>query len=299
MPCAASPPSAFCQEKVTTSVLAKSIGCAKIAEVASANVSPVRSLAIQSPLGTRTPEVVPFQVNSTSRLKSTWPRLGRRPYSALRTGTAVSFSCLLTSLTQPSPKLSQVKASMPRAPSMPHMAISKAPVSEAGTMAHTYSGGSANSALVLSMASFRRALPSLARCERPRKAFSRLFRDQPGRLAQGPDEKWVLTVRVAGLRGVVISLPFQIDAPRWGGVARGVSERKPAKSQGNWQRMTATMQIKAGNRRRLSPPLAQFVLGVLDGIGAGTPQGAQTTVSARRTCTDCWRRARFTSCRRS
>jgi len=63
--------------------------------------------------------------------------------------------------------------------------------------------------------------------------------------------------------------------------------------------MTATMQNKAGNRRRLSPPLAQFVLGVLDGIGAGTPQGAQTTVSARRTCTDCWRRARFTSCRRS
>ena len=41
------------------------------------------------------------------------------------------------------------------------------------------------------MASLRRALPSLARCERPRNAFSRFWRDQPGRLAQGPEEKCV------------------------------------------------------------------------------------------------------------
>ena len=77
MPCAASPPSTFCQEKVSTSTLAKSIGWAKTAEVASTKVSPARSRAIQSPLGTRTPEVVPFQVNSTSRLKSTLTEIGQ------------------------------------------------------------------------------------------------------------------------------------------------------------------------------------------------------------------------------
>src|SRR5581483_10232872 len=70
------------------------------------------------------------------------------------------------------------------------------------------------------MASLRRALPSLARCERPRNAWPRLSRDQPGRLAQGPEEKWILPGRVAGLVAVVMSLPFQIAAPRWGGVSR-------------------------------------------------------------------------------
>ena len=82
MPCAASPPSTFCQEKVVTSTLVQSIAWAKMAEVASAKVSPPRLAGIQSPLGTRTPEVVPFQVNSTSRSKSTLPRSGSLPYSA-------------------------------------------------------------------------------------------------------------------------------------------------------------------------------------------------------------------------
>ena len=82
MPCAASPPSTFCQEKVATSTFGQSIGCAKMAEVASAKVSPPRLAGIQSPLGTRTPDVVPFQVKSTSRSKSTLPRSGSRPYSA-------------------------------------------------------------------------------------------------------------------------------------------------------------------------------------------------------------------------
>jgi hypothetical protein len=49
----------------------------------------------------------------------------------------LSFSCLETSVTQFSPKLSHASASTPRWPSMLHMAISKAPVSEAGTTAHT------------------------------------------------------------------------------------------------------------------------------------------------------------------
>ena len=137
MPCAASPPSTFCQEKVATSTFGQSIGCARMAEVASAKVRPPRLPAIQSLLGTRTPEVVPFQVKSTSRSKSTLPRSGSRPYSASITRRSSISSCLAISVTQPLPKLSHASASTPRAPSMVHIAISKAPVSEAGTMPHT------------------------------------------------------------------------------------------------------------------------------------------------------------------
>src|SRR5688572_28316463 len=71
------------------------------------------------------------------------------------------------------------------------------------------------------MARFSRTLPSLARCERPRNALSRSSRDQPGRLAQGPEEKLRLTGRWAGLADVgIMKLSFQIVAPRWGGVSR-------------------------------------------------------------------------------
>ena len=44
----ASPPSTFCQEKVVTSTFAQSIGWAKMAEVASVNVSPPRLAGIRS-----------------------------------------------------------------------------------------------------------------------------------------------------------------------------------------------------------------------------------------------------------
>src|SRR4029079_5090370 len=79
MPWPPSPPSTFCQEKVTTSSLAKSSGCAKQAEVASQIASPCRSAGIQSAFGTRTPDVVPFQVNTTSVAQSTFDRSGSSP----------------------------------------------------------------------------------------------------------------------------------------------------------------------------------------------------------------------------
>ncbi len=80
MPWAASPPSTFCQEKVTTSSLSQSRRWAKAAEVASQMVRPSRSAAIQSAFGTRTPDVVPFQVNTTSRVfVSTFFRFGSSP----------------------------------------------------------------------------------------------------------------------------------------------------------------------------------------------------------------------------
>ena len=79
MPCAASPPSAFCQENVTTSSFGQSSAWANAAEVASQIESPVRSAAIQSALGTRTPDVVPFQVNTISLAGSTAARSGSSP----------------------------------------------------------------------------------------------------------------------------------------------------------------------------------------------------------------------------
>jgi len=48
------------------------------------------------------------------------------------------------------------------------------------------------------------SLPILARCERPSGASERALRFQPGRLAQGPDEKF-------GTRGRVLGAVFAID----------------------------------------------------------------------------------------
>jgi hypothetical protein len=134
MPCAASPPSAFCHDQVTTSSLSHGSRIANAAEVASQIVRPRRSAAIQSPFGTRTPAVVPFHTKTVSRSGSTAARSGRWPYGACNNLTSFSFSCFVTSVTQPSPKLSHDNRSTPRAPSSDHSAISTAPVSEAGTM---------------------------------------------------------------------------------------------------------------------------------------------------------------------
>src|SRR5262249_26965321 len=121
MPCAASPPSAFCHEKVTTSSFAQSSGCAKAAEVASQIVRPSRVALIQSALATRTPDVVPFQVNTTSEVGSTLERSGSTPYGALIVATSFSLSCLATSVTQPSPKDSHAIMVTGRAPSIDHI----------------------------------------------------------------------------------------------------------------------------------------------------------------------------------
>ncbi len=51
---------------MTTSSLSHGMSMAKTADVASHSTRPLRSALIQSPFGTRTPEVVPFQVKTTS-----------------------------------------------------------------------------------------------------------------------------------------------------------------------------------------------------------------------------------------
>ena len=79
MPCAASPPSTFCHEKVAASSLSHGSAMANAAEVASQIVSPARPAEIHAPSGTRTPEVVPFHTNTTSRSQSTCARSGSLP----------------------------------------------------------------------------------------------------------------------------------------------------------------------------------------------------------------------------
>src|SRR3954464_5612399 len=116
MPCAASPPSTFCQEKVTTSSFGQSSGCANAADVASQIVRPWRSAAIQSAFGTRAPEVVPFQVKTTSVVQSTLARSGISPYGAFTTVALFSLSSLTTSATQPSPNDSQLNMVTGRGP---------------------------------------------------------------------------------------------------------------------------------------------------------------------------------------
>src|ERR1700743_1046734 len=75
------------------------------------------------------------------------------------------------------------------------------------------------------MASFSLALPGLERWERPTSAPLRASGVQPGRLAQGPDEKKGRAGRTAGVlpwlaTSVMSFIPSRMIAPRWGGVAR-------------------------------------------------------------------------------
>src|SRR6516165_8804357 len=216
IPWAASPPSAFCQEKVTTSSLGQSSGCAKQAEVASQIVRPLRLAAIQSALGTRTPDVVPFHVNTTSLAGSTLMRSGISPYGALSTVTSLGLSSLTTSVSQPSPKDSQASTVTSRAPRSDQSAISKAPVSDAGTIPMRYAAGTSSSSRVRSIARLSLALPNFDRCERPTAACASAERLQPGRLAQGPEEKCGTLGRLAGFALVIMQpsrKPNSADEP--------------------------------------------------------------------------------------
>ena len=88
--------------------------------------------------------------------------------------------------------------STPRAPSSDHIAISIAPVSEAATTPTCQSAGTPRIARERSTTSTIRALPTPERCERPTSAALSAAGDQPGRLAQGPDEKQGLRGRRVG-----------------------------------------------------------------------------------------------------
>ncbi len=94
----------------------------------------------------------------------------------------------MTSTTQSLEKLSQAMTCTGLGPSIDHMAISTAPVSEAGTTPIRKSAGTCRISRVRSIASFNRPLPILERCDRPRGAAARLDNCQPGCLTVGPEE---------------------------------------------------------------------------------------------------------------
>src|SRR5262249_47581736 len=85
-----------------------------------------------------------------------------------------------------------------RAPRRDHIAISIAPVSEPATMPTRQSAGIPRIARERSITSTKRASPTPERCERPTSAVSSISADQPGRLAQGPEEKHGLAGRRVG-----------------------------------------------------------------------------------------------------
>ena len=205
MPCAPSPPSTFCQEKVTTSSLAKSRFCAKAAEVASQMVRPLRSAGMKSPFGTRTPEVVPFQVKTTSRSKSTCGEIGQLAIGRLD-GADVGELQLLDHIGHPA-----VAEAFPgehvdaaRAEQRPHRHLDGAGVggrhdadAVVGRHLQHFAGQVDRLLRAWSCRSWRGASGRAA-------AFCSASSDQPGRLAQGPEEKLGFAGRSPGLVSVVI-----------------------------------------------------------------------------------------------
>ena len=188
MPCAASPPSTFCQDQVTTSSLSQGSSIANTAEVASHSVSPSRSRGIQSPFGTRTPEVVPFHVKITSRSKSHAARDPAAPHTARR--SRARRAELLASRRRPSPgRSSPTRARRPRAGRAATTSPSRSrPYPRPARCRGGNPRAVPSNALLRSITAFRRSLPIFARCERPSAASFSASRLQPGRLAQGPEE---------------------------------------------------------------------------------------------------------------
>src|SRR5215217_8427997 len=99
-----------------------------------------------------------------------------------------------------------------------------------------------------------RALPGLLRCERPTSALASASTVQPGRLAQGPDEKLGFAGFTAGaIRGIAAILS---DPPRSMrlSLGRGVLRReiRPMAGRRQWGFLTA-----APKSHRRWPPSVQ------------------------------------------
>ena len=137
--------------------------------------------AEKSAFGTRTPEVVPFQVKTTSRLKSIWK--GRQLAVVGFELVDVLQLQLLDDVGDPAGAEGfQAIMSTPRWLSSDHSAISTAPVSDAGTMPMRQSANRRISR-VTSIAYCSFVLLIFARCERP-SGHQRESSDHPGRLAR-------------------------------------------------------------------------------------------------------------------
>src|SRR5690606_1803170 len=114
------------------------------------------------------------------------------------------------------------------------------------------------------------SLPTLARCERPRGASLRASSFQPGRLAQGPEEKLGFAGRVAGAASLVIYfLSSQIarssvgrsgpllelsEEPAWRKAKSGEDEnkRRDLRSRLNHRWLACVYQIAKRSPTRIS-----------------------------------------------
>src|SRR3984893_4303899 len=94
------------------------------------------------------------------------------------------------------------------------------------------------------MPSTSRALPGAERCERPSSAADSTAGDQPGRLAQGPEEKHGLAGRRVGC--IVPSLPQKARPARGPGSDGGTYA---AARPGSMLRCSKTQRRNAGARR--------------------------------------------------
>src|SRR6185437_11053476 len=84
------------------------------------------------------------------------------------------------------------------------------------------------------MARLSFALPIFDRCERPRTASVRACRLQPGRLAQGPEEKCGTTGRTPGFVFVIASiLPDRCPSLGRGVPLAGIRKTTPAVKTGD------------------------------------------------------------------
>src|ERR1044071_6850907 len=92
------------------------------------------------------------------------------------------------------------------------------------------------------MACLSLALPAFARCERPTNASVSVWRLQPGRFAQGPDEKCGLTGRMPGVTLLIFIHPY-----RW---ALFVGEECPAAAH---RRIAVSRQARCSKMRTEFP----------------------------------------------
>jgi len=103
---------------------------------------------------------------------------------------------------------------------MDHNAISIAPVSEAGTIPTRQSAGTPKIARDRVITSFNRAFGAAALWLRPSKAPSSAAKENPGRFAQGPDEKlgfWGRTTGAGGAEKSAIKLSLTEEKRPIGG----------------------------------------------------------------------------------
>ena len=190
---------------------------AKTAEVASQIARPLRSALIQSPLGTRTPEVVPFQVKTTSRSQSTWREIGQLAVGRVEHARVLELQ-LLDDVGDPAlaEALPGQHVDAARAEQRPQRHLDRAGIG----------GGHDAEAIILGHAEQRaRAVEHFLQAW-PCRAWS----DASGRRARSTapqatsrdawrrDRKRNWGMR-AGVR-LHDSYSFRIDAPRWGGVSR-------------------------------------------------------------------------------